>query len=216
MSVRVRHWPLLCRATLLAKLVALVALGLGCADARRTGGSITIAQSAQPDFLDPALSNTLNGWEPMWLVYTPLLTYRRAEGRAGTQLIPGLVEELPRISRDGKTYRLRLRAGLRYSNHRSVRASDFERTLQRVLNLESGGTQFFQGIVGADEYMKGGRPEADIAGIVADDRTRDIRIRLVAPDGTFSNALATNYAGLVPGNTPFRNLTKSPPPGVGP
>ena len=41
----------------------------------RRGGSITIGQTAQPDFLDPALSYTVEGWEPMWLVYTPLLTY---------------------------------------------------------------------------------------------------------------------------------------------
>ena len=48
------------------------------------GGSITIAESAQPDALDPALGNTLNAWEPTWLVYTPLLTYRHARrtGRA--------------------------------------------------------------------------------------------------------------------------------------
>ena len=60
-----------------------------------TGGSITIAESAQPDALDPAMGNTLNGWETMWLVYTPLLTYRHAEGQSGTELIPGLAEELP-------------------------------------------------------------------------------------------------------------------------
>ena len=48
------------------------------------GGSITIAQTSQPDSLDPALSYTVNGWEPLWLVYTPLLTYARtrAERRA--------------------------------------------------------------------------------------------------------------------------------------
>ena len=32
----------------------------------------------------------MNGWEPLWLVYTPLLTYKRAEGQEGSELIPGL------------------------------------------------------------------------------------------------------------------------------
>jgi peptide/nickel transport system substrate-binding protein len=85
-----------------------------------------------------------------------------------------------------------------------------------VLNLESGGSAFFLGIEGAEDYVKNGKPDADIAGIDADDSTGEITIRLTAPDGTFSNVLAMNFAGLVPGDTPFKNLTKDPPPGVGP
>ena len=59
--------------------------GGGGGEAKK-GGSITISQTSQPDFLDPALSYTLSGWEPMWLVYTPPLTYRRAEGEEGSTL----------------------------------------------------------------------------------------------------------------------------------
>src|ERR671915_1913646 len=70
----------------------------------RQGGSITIAQTSQPDYLDPALAYTVNAWEPMWLVYTPPVTYRRAEGQAGAEIIPGLAEDLPTISEDGLTY----------------------------------------------------------------------------------------------------------------
>jgi peptide/nickel transport system substrate-binding protein len=76
--------------------------GEGGGEARK-GGSITIAQTSQPDYLDPALSYTVNGWEPMWNVYLPPVTYRRAEGQQGAELIPGLAEELPKISEDGKT-----------------------------------------------------------------------------------------------------------------
>jgi peptide/nickel transport system substrate-binding protein len=180
------------------------------------GGSVTISQTSQPDYLDPALSYTVNGWEPMWLVYTPLLTYQHAEGTAGSQLIPGLAEDLPTVSKDGKTYSLTLRKGLKYSDGTPVKASDFERTIQRVLNLESGGAPFYQEIVGADKYLKDNDPEADIPGIVTDDKTGDITIKLNAADAAFSNVLAMNFAGLVPGDTPFKNLTESPPPGVGP
>src|SRR5918912_4410917 len=56
----------------------------------KEGGSVTISQTSQPDYLDPALSYTVNGWEPMWLVYTPPLTNPRAEGAEGSKLIPGL------------------------------------------------------------------------------------------------------------------------------
>jgi peptide/nickel transport system substrate-binding protein len=182
----------------------------------RQGGSITISQTTWPDFLDPALSVTLGGWEPMWLVYTPLLTYRRAEGEEGTELIPGLAEELPTISPDGRTYRLKMREGLRYSDGTPAKASDFEHTIKRVLSLESGGTSFFLPIAGASEYAEAGKSDADIPGIETNDETGDITIKLTEPDGTFSNVLATNYAGLVPGDTPVENTSKDPTPGIGP
>ncbi|HEV2726729.1 MAG TPA: ABC transporter substrate-binding protein, partial [Solirubrobacterales bacterium] len=117
---------------------------------------ITIGQAAQPDYLDPALSYTIHGWEPMWLVYTPLLTYNREGGEAGSELMPGLAEEMPEVSSDGKTYKLKLRDGLKYSDGTPVKANDFEHTIKRVLNLESGGSSFYEGIEGAEDYVKAG------------------------------------------------------------
>jgi len=179
------------------------------------GGSITIAQAGQPDFLDPALSYTIHGWEPMAVVYTPLVTYKREDGDAGSELIPGLAEELPKVSADGKTYELTLRKGLRYSDGTPVKASDFEHTIQRVLNLESGGTSYYEDIEGAAAYVSNGNAQADIPGIDTDDRTGEITIELTDRRADFGNALAMNFAGLVPGDTPFENMTKDPPPGVG-
>ena len=182
----------------------------------RQGGSITVAQTSQPDFLDPALSYSVNSWEPMWLVYTPPITYRRAEGREGTELVPGLADALPEISADGKTVRFRFRAGLRFSDGTLLRASDFEHTVKRVLRLESGGSAFYLGIVGAQEYVQADNATADISGIESDNATREVVVRLTERDGTILNVLAMNFAGLVPGDTPFENMTKNPPPGIGP
>jgi peptide/nickel transport system substrate-binding protein len=215
------------RSWMLAMLAALLLAFAACGDdddddggsdggAGRDGGSITVSQTAQPDFLDPALSYTLSGWEPMWLVYTPPLTYRRAEGEEGAQLIPGVAEELPEISSDGKTYELILREGLTYSDGTPAKASDFEHTIKRVLNLESGGSAHYLGIEGAEEYVEEGKADADIPGIDTDEETGRITITLNEPDGTFSNVLATNFSGLVPSGTPFEVLTKEPPPGIGP
>ncbi len=181
----------------------------------QTGGSIKVAYTSFPDFLDPALSYTQEGWQTLWTVYTPLLTYKHAEGAEGAELIPGLAEALPEVSADGKVYKLKLREGLKYSDGKAVKASDFEHTVQRVLNLESGGSAFYQKIAGAEEYLKEGKARADISGIETNDQTGEITITLNAPDGSFSNILAMDFAGLVPGDTPFENQTKSPPAGVG-
>jgi peptide/nickel transport system substrate-binding protein len=96
-----------------------------------------------------------------------------------------------------------------------VKASDFEHTIKRVLALESQGTAYYQVIDGADEYIRAGEPEADIPGIDTNDSSGRITIRLTKPSGVFANALAMNFAGLVPGDTPFENQTRDPPAGVG-
>ena len=201
-------------------LMAAASLGLAsCGEddggGQAEGGSITISQTSQPDFLDPALSYTVNGWEPMWLVYTPLLTYRHAEGEEGAELIPGLAEDLPQLTNGGRTYELTLRNGLKYSDGTPVKASDFEHTIKRVLNLESGGAPFYEVIEGAEDFVSAGDAKADLSGIETDDASGKIAIDLVSPDASFSNVLAMNFAGLVPGDTPFRNLSGNPPPGVG-
>ena len=214
-QANVKRAAVACAALVLG--VTVVACGSSSdSGSNEASGSITIAQTSQPDYLDPALSYTVNGWEPMWIVYTPLLTYPHVEGEEGSKLIPGLAQDLPKVSNGGKTYKLTLRDSLKYSDGQPVRASDFEHTIARVLNLESGGSFFYEGIVGADKYLEDGNAEADIPGIKSNDKTGEITIDLVAPDSTFSNILAMNFAGLVPGNTPFKNMTEDPPPGVGP
>jgi peptide/nickel transport system substrate-binding protein len=183
----------------------------------KSGGSITISQTSQPDHLDPALMYTVNAIEPSWLVYTPLITYpRTGDAEKDATLIPGLAEEMPTISEDGKTYELTLRKGLKYSDGSPAKASDFEHAIKRVLNLESGGSAFFLGIEGAQDYVDAGKCEGDISGIETDDKTGKITINLTDPDGSFSHVLSMWFAALVPSDTPCQELTKDPPPGVGP
>jgi peptide/nickel transport system substrate-binding protein len=182
----------------------------------KTGGKITAAYTSFPDFLDPALSYTQEGWQTLWTVYTPLLTYNHSSGAEGATVVPGLAEAMPDISPDGKTYKLKLRTGLKYSDGTAVKASDFKHSIKRMLNLESGGSSFYLGIVGAKKYVKDGKANADIPGIVTNDRTGEITIKLLKADGRFPYILAMPFASIVPGNTPFQNQTKTPPPGVGP
>jgi peptide/nickel transport system substrate-binding protein len=179
-----------------------------------TGQAITIGYFAQPE-LDPALGFNIPSNAVITQVYLPLVTYKRVEGPAGTTLIPGLAERLPRVSPDGRTYTLRLREGLVYSDGRPVKASDFEHALRRLLNLGSPGAFLYERIVGAIEYEKRGEPKADIAGIETDDRTRRITIRLDHPYAAFDHLLALPFATPVPADTPFRNTLEQPPPGTG-
>jgi peptide/nickel transport system substrate-binding protein len=183
----------------------------------REGGELTFNYPSFPDFLDPALSYTVAGWQAIVPTYTSLTTYRREEGAAGAQLIPGLIEALPEVSEDGKTYTMKLRDGLKYSDGSAVKASDFEHAVKRLITLESGGASFFTStIAGAESYQETGRARGDIEGIEANDETGEITVELTSANGQFPYILSMPFSAPVPSDTPFEVLTKNPPPGTGP
>ena len=197
-----------------AAIAAAVLLG-GCGSSDKVvGGSARVVMAIPPDYLDPQLAYTTEAAEADWIAYTPLLTYRHKGGADGTELIPGLAQRLPRVSPDGRSYRLALRKGLVYSNGRPVVASDFEYTIERAIRLGWPGRRFLtENIVGAEAFERG--EAKDIAGIETDDASGQISIKLIRPWGAFENVLALPATGLVPTGTPMSDLTAKPPPGVG-
>jgi peptide/nickel transport system substrate-binding protein len=199
-------------------VIALLAAGCGGGGSSTDSGSkpttLNVTFAAFPDYMDPALSYSLEGWTSMWETYVPLLTYRHAEGAAGAQLMPGLARAMPKITDGGKTYTLYLRKGLRYSDGTPVRASDFGATIERALAMNSPGTAFYTDIVGAEKFAE--TKKGHIGGIEADDASGRIVIHLVRPRGTFSNELAMLFAAPLPAGTKHTDLSADPPPGTGP
>jgi peptide/nickel transport system substrate-binding protein len=178
------------------------------------GGTLKVSFAAFPDYLDPQLSYTSEGWSAMYNTYIPLLTYAHAEGNEGSEVIPGLAEDLPEKSNGGKTYELTLVDGLKYSDGTPVKASDFKSTVERLFELESGASPFFSDIVGAEDFLEG--KASSIAGIETDDATGRITIDLNSPRGSFESELAMPFVALVPAETPAKPQTANPPPATGP
>jgi peptide/nickel transport system substrate-binding protein len=202
-----------------AAALSVVLLGLILAPGAGAAGGTTQpvftgAYTSFPDYMDPQLSYTAEGWTAMYDTYIPLLTYRHAEGKAGSEVIPGLAKALPRITGGGKTYTLFLRRGLKYSDGAPVRASDFKFTVERLFRVNSGGSPFYTDIVGARSFAREQR--AHISGITTDDRRGKIVIHLVKPSGTFSSLLALLFVAPLPADTPLRDQTFHPPPATGP
>ena len=90
----------------------------------------------------------------MYDTYVPLLTYAHANGTAGSEVIPGLVKAMPKISNGGKTYTMDLQPGLHYSDGTPIKASDFTKTLERTFKINSPGTPFYTDIVGAEKFAE--------------------------------------------------------------
>jgi len=197
-------------------LAAGSALGIAaCGDSDGgEGGTLTGSYAAFPDYLDPGLSYTQEGWTAMYNTYLPLLTYAHADGEEGSEVVPALAEDLPEVSEDGKTYTLQLRDGLEYSDGTPVKASDFPASIERLFKLNSPGTGFYLDIVGAEEFAE--TKKGGIRGIRADDATGEIEIELTRPRGTFTNELGMLFAALLPAGTPAKNLSSDPPPATGP
>jgi peptide/nickel transport system substrate-binding protein len=201
-------------AAVAAAIVVGVLFLSGGSSEKVVGGSARVVMATPPDYLDPQLAYTTEAAEADWIAYTPLLTYRHKSGADGTDLIPGLALRMPRISPDGRSYRLALRKGLVYSNGRPVVARDFEYTIERAIRLGWPGKRFLtDNVVGAEAFERG--ESGDISGITTDDASGQISIKLIRPWGAFENVLALPATGLVPSGTPMRDLSARPPPGVG-
>jgi len=178
------------------------------------GGILNATYKSFPDYMDPQLSYTAEGWTAMGEVYIPLLTYKHAEGAEGSEVVPGLAKEMPKISNGGKTYTLFLRPGLKYSNGKPVKASDFKYAVERAFKVNSGGSVFYTIIKGGEKFAE--TKSGGIPGIKADDQTGEIKIELERPSGTFTNELALMFVAPVPPGTPEEDLSADPPPGTGP
>jgi YVTN family beta-propeller protein len=181
--------------------------------AQRRGGTLTLLHT-RPITIDPAVQADLLPLVSDGLTRDGLVSYNHVPGPAGTQLVPDLAISLPVAGNGGTTYTFRLRPGVRYSDGRPLRASDFRRAIERVLRLRSSWAASFTGILGAAEC----RPSScDLSrGVVADDAARTVTFRLRAPDAGLIANLTSAAASPVPPGTPWRHAGTTPILGTGP
>src|SRR3954463_10220750 len=186
----------------------------GSSSTGQTFANFRIAYDTGIDYLDPALSYTVQGWSIMWNVYLPLLGYKHVNGPDGATLVPYLAQDMPTVTDGGKTYTLTLRKGLKYSDGTAVKASDFPASIERDYKIDSPGVGFFGNIVGTDTIAK--TKKGHISGIKADDAAGKITIKLKSPEGDFEYILATEFAALVPSPAPAKDTPTNPLPSPGP
>ncbi len=156
------------------------------------GGALIIAYKDDLATLDPAIGYDWTNWPAEKLVFDGLLDYDE-----GTTLEPRLAASLPEVSADATVYTFKLRTGVKFHNGREFTADDVVYSLTRVLDPATGspGAGFFVGIQGAQEFIDGAA--ATVSGIQALDPTT-VQFTLAAPDVTFLNKLALNFAFIVP------------------
>jgi peptide/nickel transport system substrate-binding protein len=188
----------------------------GTSGAAKQGGTIKIG-TVGPDSYDPQEYQTVQADSALHLVYTGLLAFKDATGQDSTTLVPALAQSIPAPTNGGKTYDFQLRQGLHYSDGEPVVASDVVNMVKRNLFLGGPFSSFFDDIVGAAAYSKAKKQNAPLTGMVADDKTGKLTIKLMTPDTRVLFAFAIGEAGVGPASKAiFKDTTGHPFPGDGP
>ncbi len=208
-------------------LVAALLAGCGGGGKKSAGGNegggggktyplLRVAFDA-PDYMDPALAYTVAAWQINWYVYEGLLGYKHVSGSAGATLVPYLAESMPKVSADGTKISFKLRDGLKFSDGTALKASDFRASIERLFKVDSPGVGFFsaiKGVSGSSGFAE--TKKGHISGIVTNDANRTIDITLDHPEGDILYILSTQFASILPANTPASDQSTKGIPSTGP
>jgi DNA-binding SARP family transcriptional activator/streptogramin lyase len=186
--------------------------------ASHRGGTLRIAlpPDGVPNSADPTSFAGVSQWQLLSLTNDGLVTYRRAGGLAGAELVPDLATAIPQPTDGGRTYTFRLHDGIHYSNGEIVGPEDIRRGIGRA--LRSGNPYLesqYTGIVGASRCQRQPRHCDLTRGIVADRKAGTVAFHLVRPDPDFLYKLAFAWASAVPAGTPS-DLGRRALPATGP
>ncbi|MCW5557107.1 MAG: ABC transporter substrate-binding protein, partial [Verrucomicrobiae bacterium] len=161
------------------------------AEAPRRGGILRLWSARDWRSLDPAIAFDAESTPLQKLLFRGLLNYGKA-----AELVLDQAESWE-VSPDGRTYRFRLKPGIRFAHGREVEAADYVAAIERVLDPRTGspGQAFFLDVVGAPEFSAGWAPS--VPGLRAPD-ARTLEIELRRPVFTFRYVMAMNFADAVP------------------
>lgn len=181
------------------------------------GGTLRMLARSASGTLDPHINYTDQGWQLYQPVYDGLVTFRKAGGKEGFDIVPDLAEAMPEVSNDGKTFTFKLRKGIKFSDGQDLTVKDVVASFQRIFKVSSptSGT-FYAGIVGADKCLADIKTCTLEGGVVADEAAGTVTINLVKPDAEFMDKLALPHAVIVPADTPTEDVGSKAIPSTGP
>src|SRR6266516_15733 len=219
-----KRWSSVGGAAAVVMALALVATGCGGGKKKSASTPSTSGKTfaslkvvwGDTDYMDPGLSYRLESWQLFQNIYEGLVGQKHASGAASADIVPVLAESMPTVNSAGTNYKFTLRKGLKYSNGKPIKASDFPATIVRDFRMNSPGVGFYSNIVGSDACEKTPPKCASISGIVADDTAGTVEVKLKKPQSDFLYVMSLPFSSPVPAGTPAKPLTNPPPPGSGP
>lgn len=164
----------------------------GSGGAAKKGGSITIVYP-EPESFDPHYSSFAQDIGVQRMVFRGLYALDK-----DLKPQPEMAASMPTISSDGKTYTVKVKPGLKWSDGTPLLAKDFVAGIQRTCDPDNAGNykDTISNIVGCDEFYDSAKASAtekaalhDKVGVKAlDDTTLEFKIENAQP--TFTTILS--------------------------
>ena len=112
---------------------------------------LNVTMTSFPDYVDPQLSYTVEGWEVAVQRLHPAahLQARQGRGRA-PRSSPAWPRPCPRSRPTARPTSSSCGPNMKYSDGTPIKASDFTYAIQRLFKANSGGSVFYEPIVGAN------------------------------------------------------------------
>lgn len=168
------------------------------------GGKLTVLNTDPQSDFDPARLYTSGGGNVPSLVFRTLTTRKRADGAAGTKVVPDLATDLGTPSKGATVWTYKLRKGLTYEDGSPITSADIKYGVERSFAAElSGGPPYLRDwLVGGDSYQgpfgkgKGKGPKTLDSIETPDEQT--IVFRLKKPVGDFPYVATQTQFAPVP------------------
>ena len=161
------------------------------------GSVLKINLASEPDYLDPALTSSVDGGSLVCNSFAGLFTTD-----AKNKIVPALVKDYS-VSPDELTYTFRLKDGLKWSDGRPLTAADFAYSWQRAANPKTGATYSY--LYDAVAHKKDGTLDLSAKG-------NTFVVRLAAPCAYFLSLCA--FPTFYP--VPKHAVEKADPSGTNP
>jgi peptide/nickel transport system substrate-binding protein len=189
----------------------------GAAAAGHRGGTLKLLYQGSFGSWDPQIDYTLQGWQLKQATQDGLVGFKKAQGTAAYTIVPDIAAAIPTPTQGGKRWVFKLRPGIKFSNGKVVKPSDFLYTFQRIFKIHTPtASGFYGGIVGAKACLKTAASCTLKGGVIANDKANTVTINLVQPDAEFLDKLAVPHASVVPAGTPNKDQGPKPIPSTGP
>ncbi|KJS58958.1 ABC transporter substrate-binding protein [Streptomyces rubellomurinus] len=160
--------------------------GTGKDAAPQRGGTLTVLNQNPQDQFDPARLYTSGGGNVPSLVFRTLTTRNRADGAAGTKVVPDLATDTGTPSEGATVWTYHLRDGLTFEDGSPITTADIKYGIERSFAPElSGGAPYLRDwLVGAADYQGPYKDGRTLDSIETPD-AKTIVFHLAKPEGDF-------------------------------